>query len=181
MQEKPEEDVTALNNEVTETDNANASNEIVEPEVENTQSTEVPEGTEEQPTEPATEVEPVAQNTVVEETFSEAQILEKFDNICESIEELVIMAKEGHEHRNEVILKALDSGVHSMGNAFKKDIFTKTFSNMATKDIEEMGKAWEEEADSKFAKDKVSKQEFSNDNEVVELRVDMKQFKTGIY
>ena len=181
MQEKPEEDVTALNNEVTETDNANASNEVVEPEVENTQSTEVPEGTEEQPTEPTTEVEPVAQDTVVEETFSEAQILEKFDNICESIEELVIMAKEGHEHRNEVILKALDSGVHSMGNAFKKDIFTKTFSNMATKDIEEMGKAWEEEADSKFAKDKVSKQEFSNDNEVVELRVDMKQFKTGIY
>ena len=108
-------------------------------------------------------------------------ILERFGNICNNVDELVEMAKEGFEHRNEVISKALDSGVHSMGNSFNKDIFTKTFSNMSTKDIELMGKTWEEQAKAQFEKPKVSKQDFSNKEKEELKRVPMSQFKTGIY
>ena len=117
-----------------------------------------------------------------EEMSVEKAILERFGNICESVDELVEMAQEGLDHRNEVISNALDSGVHSMGNSFNKDIFAKTFSNMNTKDIEQMGKAWEEEAKAKFEKPKVSKQDFSNVEPKEEYkRVELKQFKTGIY
>ena len=118
-----------------------------------------------------------------EETLSiEEAILEKFDNICGTVEELVQMAKEGLENRNAVIAQALESGVHSMGNAFDKNIFAKTFSNMQTKDIAQMGKAWEEQAESKFSKEKVSKQEVSSKEENQEFkRIGLTQFKTGIY
>lgn len=118
-----------------------------------------------------------------EETLSvEEEILAKFDNICDTVEELVQMAKEGIENRNAVIAQALESGVHSMGNAFDKNIFAKTFSNMQTKDIAEMGKAWEEQAQSKFSKQKVSKQEVSSKEEKEEFkRIGLQQFKTGNY
>jgi len=118
-----------------------------------------------------------------EETLSvEEAILEKFDNICGTVEELVQMAKEGLENRNAVIAQALESGVHSMGNAFDKNIFAKTFSNMQTKDIAEMGKAWEEQAQSKFSKEKVSRQDVSKKEETNELkRIGLEQFKTGNY
>ena len=121
--------------------------------------------------------------TPAEETLSvEEEILAKFDNICDTVEELVQMAKEGLENRNAVIAQALESGVHSMGNAFDKNIFAKTFSNMQTKDIAEMGKAWEEQAQSKFSKEKVSKQEVSSKEEKEEFkRIGLQQFKTGIY
>lgn len=135
-----------------------------EPEVEQTPE---PEGT-----------EPEAEQTMsVEET-----ILEKFGNICETVEELVQMAKEGLENRNAVIAQALESGVHSMGNAFDKEIFAKTFSNMQTKDIEQMGKTWEEQAQGKFSKEKISKQDIVNEKENNEFkRIGLTQFKTGIY
>lgn len=115
-----------------------------------------------------------------EAMFTEKEILEKFDNISDNVEELVALAKEGLENRKAVIASALDSGVHSMGNAFNKEIFEKTFSNMSTKDIEAMGKAWEDQASAKFEKEKVSKQDFSNTNEV-EITIDRKQFKTANY
>ena len=92
------------------------------------------------------------------------------------------MAKEGLDNRKAVIAQALESGVHSMGNAFNKDIFAKTFSNMQTKDIEQMGKTWEEQAQAQFSNEKVSKQEFENKEAHTEFkRVSMKQFKTDIY
>ena len=140
--------------------------------------------------EAATEVEGTTENneTATQETTQETtemsveqEILERFENICNSVDELVEMAKEGLKHRNEVISKALDSGVHSMGNSFNKDIFTKTFSNMSTKDIELMGKTWEEQAKAQFEKPKVSKQDFSNKETEEFKRVPMSQFKTGIY
>ena len=115
-----------------------------------------------------------------ETLYNEAEVLGMFGNIADSVEELVSLAKEGLENRKSVIANALESGVHSMGNAFSKEIFEKTFSNMSTKDIEEMGKAWEEQASAKFEKEKVSKQDFSNEEEV-KMRVELKQFKTTNY
>jgi len=84
-------------------------------------------------TQSAEETTPEAVPEVVpapaEETLSvEEEILAKFDNICDTVEELVQMAKEGLENRKAVIAQALESGVHSMGNAFDKNIFAKTFS-----------------------------------------------------
>ena len=51
---------------------------------------------------------------------------------------------------------------------------------MSTKDIEKMGKAWEEQASAKFEKEKVSKQDFSNKEESG-MRIELKQFKTTNY
>ena len=132
--------------------------------------------------ETGTDTEAKPETSENEEMSVEKAILEKFDNICDTVDELVQMAKEGLENRNSVIAKALDSGVHSMGNAFDKNIFTKTFSNMKTKDIEQMGKVWEEQADNKFSKTKVSKQEFANQEQNDEFkRVGLEQFKTSNY
>ena len=138
-------------------------------------------------TQSAEETTPEAVPEVVpapaEETLSvEEEILAKFDNICDTVEELVQMAKEGLENRKVVIAQALESGVHSMGNAFDKNIFAKTFSNMQTKDIAEMGRVWEEQAQSQFSKEKVSKQEVLSKEENQEFkRIGLTQFKTGIY
>lgn len=132
--------------------------------------------------ETGTDTEAKPETSENEEMSVEKAILEKFDNICDTVDELVQMAKEGLENRNSVIAKALDSGVHSMGNAFDKNIFTKTFSNMKTKDIEQMGKVWEEQADNKFSKTKISKQEFANQEKNDEFkRVGLEQFKTSNY
>lgn len=132
--------------------------------------------------ETGTDTEAKPETSGNEEMSVEKAILEKFDNICDTVDELVQMAKEGLENRNSVIAKALDSGVHSMGNAFDKNIFTKTFSNMKTKDIEQMGKVWEEQADNKFSKTKISKQEFANQEKNDEFkRVGLEQFKTSNY
>ncbi len=132
-------------------------------------------------TEPTTQSnEPETEPQETETLYKESEILEKFDNIG-SLEELITLAKEGLEHRNLVIESALESGVHSMGNAFNKEVFTKTFANMSTKDIEQMKKTWEEQANAQFVKDKVSQQDFSNENSEEIRRVDMKQFKTSNY
>lgn len=185
MDEKPEnanaansENEEVVNNE-TEVENAQETEteNVVETTPEET-SDATPEVTQEVETE---EVETTEATETQEAMFTEAGILEKFGNICGSIDELVVMAKEGLEHRNEVISEALDSGVHSMGNSFNKEIFAKTFSNMETKDIQEMGKAWEAEANNKFVKEKVSKQEFSKEEDSEIARVDLKKFKTGLY
>ena len=183
MDEKPEnanaansENEEVVNNE-TEVENAQETENVVETTPEETSDT-TPEVVQEVETE---EVETTEATETQEAMFTEAGILEKFGNICGSIDELVVMAKEGLEHRNEVISEALDSGVHSMGNSFNKEIFAKTFSNMETKDIQEMGKAWEAEANNKFVKEKVSKQEFSKEEDSEIARVDLKKFKTGLY
>ena len=177
------EEVNELENQVEET-NEETTTPAPEAEVETTPEV-APEETPEAEVEPeqTPEPEPEATETEAEETLSvEKAILEKFGNICETVEELVQMAKEGLENRNAVISQALESGVHSMGNAFDKEIFAKTFSNMQTKDIEQMGKTWEEQAQGKFSKEKVSKQEVSDKTENNELRrIGLTQFKTGIY
>ena len=179
------EEVNELENQDVET-NEETPTPAPEAEVEATPEV-TPEETPEAEAEAEPEVEqtpePEATESETEETLSiEKAILEKFGNICETVEELVQMAKEGLENRNAVISQALESGVHSMGNAFDKEIFAKTFSNMQTKDIEQMGKTWEEQAQGKFSKEKISKQEVSDKTENNELRrIGLEQFKTGIY
>ena len=117
-----------------------------------------------------------------ESLYTSKDILEKFGNICDSVDGLIELAKEGFENRKEVISEALNSGVHSMGNAFDKDIFAKTFSNMKTKDIKQMGKVWEEQAQAQFGNEKVSKADFkqTEDNEEM-TRIGLEQFKTSNY
>lgn len=117
-----------------------------------------------------------------ETLYTSKDVLEKFGNICDSVDELVELAREGLENRQEVISEALDSGVHSMGNAFNKDIFTKTFSNMKTKDIKVMGKVWEEQAKAQFGNEKVSKVNIEKTEDTEEMsRIGLEQFKTGNY
>jgi hypothetical protein len=177
-----EEEVTELENENvgteevenTETEQTETENEVTETEGSNeeTETEEAEEGTE--------ETEEQEEEETEETLYTSKDILNKFGNICDSVEQLVELAKEGLEIRNEVISEALESGVHSMGNAFNKDIFTKTFSNMKTKDIKEMAQVWEQQAKDMFVKGKVSKQEFAKDKEEG-IKVNLKQFKTGIY
>lgn len=129
-----------------------------------------------------TETEENEAEATGESLYTSKDILEKFGNICDSVEELVELAKEGFENRQEVISEALESGVHSMGNAFNKDIFTKTFSNMKTKDIKEMGKVWEEQAKAQFGNEKVSKADFKQTEDKEEMtRIGLGQFKTSNY
>lgn len=180
---KENEGVTELENNVTDTNTSidNEGNVAEETPVIETVTETV---TEQQATEPADEgsaTEPTESEPVAENLYTEKDILNKFDNICNSVDELVKMAKEGLANRNMVIEKALSSGVHSMGNAFNKEVFVKTFANMETNDIEEMGKTWETQAEKEFSKVKVSKQEFSknDDNEI--KRMNLKQFKTDNY
>lgn len=133
-----------------------------------------------------------AQSTEVEETsaeeanqeimYSEKEVLEKFDNISDNLDSLIQLAKEGLENRNEVIKQALESGVHSLGNAFNKDVFIKTFSSMQTKEIKEMGEVWEASASAQFSKEKVSRTDkFENQSQVDDSLVDYNQFKTTNY
>lgn len=190
METKPEADSTKLENEAEETEpkteNAAEKSHEESSETNNEERHEEEAHEEEENHEEESnseETSEAAEST--EEAQSESMsvdkaILERFGNICETVEELVEMAKEGLDHRNEIISEALDSGVHSMGNSFNKEIFTKTFSNMKTKDIEEMGKAWEAEANAKFVKEKVSKQDFTENKEDFS-RIPLKQFKTDKY
>lgn len=178
--------VTIQENNVTE---ANTS---IEDGGNNAEATPVTEPTTEptEPTEPVATTEPAGEGVTTQATegepkmenlYTEADILNKFDNICNSIDELVKMAKEGFANRNAVIEKALTSGVHSMGNAFNKEVFTKTFANMETDDIQEMGKTWEAQAEKEFSKVKVSKQEFSKKENNEIKRMDLGLFKTDNY
>lgn len=157
---------------VEETETNNEEVEETETETETAETTE----------ETTTEAEGNEEEGTGEALYTSKDILEKFGNICNSVDELVELAKEGLENRNEVISEALNSGVHSMGNAFNKDIFTKTFSNMKTKDIQEMGKVWEEQAKAQFGNEKVSKADFkqTEDNEEM-TRIGLEQFKTSNY
>lgn len=175
--------VTIQENNVTE---ANTS---IEDGGNNAEATPVTEPTTE-PTEPVATTEPAGEGVTtqaiegepkMENLYTEADILNKFDNICNSIDELVKMAKEGFANRNAVIEKALTSGVHSMGNAFNKEVFTKTFANMETDDIQEMGKTWEAQAEKEFSKVKVSKQELSKKENNEIKRMDLGLFKTDNY
>jgi hypothetical protein len=176
MEENQENEVTELETEVTETNASEVNEETVvenpaENPAENNETVETQD----------VEVENTqTQEVEAEEVDADAEILARFGNICENVEDLVQLAKEGLEHRNEVISSVLNSGVRSMGNSFNKDVFAKTFSNMQTKDIEQMGKVWEEQVNNNFSKEKVSKQEFSNKEESP-IKIDKKQFKTSNY
>ena len=114
-----------------------------------------------------------------ENLYTETDIISKFGNIADSLEGLVQLAKEGLEIRNEVIQSALESGVHSMGNAFNKEVFTKTFSSMSVKDIKEMAEVWEKQADIKFSSTKISKYNIKTNDE--EESIDYSNFKTSNY
>ena len=52
---------------------------------------------------------------------------------------------------------------------------------MATKDIKEMGKTWEEQASNKFSSEKVSKVEYKKENDEEYEKIDYSKFKTGNY
>lgn len=176
------EEVEELNNVETEetTENVENSTENSTENVENTENN--VENNVENNAENAETTGEITVEATGEALYTEKDILEKFDNISDNMESLITLAKEGLNHRNNVISKALESGVHSMGNAFKKDVFEKTFSNLDTDAIEEMGKTWEVEANAKFNKSKVSKQDFSKkEKQNSSIRLDMKQFKTGNY
>lgn len=169
--ETVEETVETLSDEnIEENTNNNEEAEVTETYTETTETTE-DDKTEESETE-----------TANESLYTSKDVLEKFGNICDSVDELVELAREGLENREEVISEALDSGVHSMGNAFNKDIFTKTFSNMKTKDIKAMGKVWEEQAKAQFGNEKVSKVNIEKTEDTEEMsRIGLEQFKTGNY
>lgn len=177
IEEMENENVEELENQTVQATEATETTEAVETTetVESTESTEV------------SNAESVEATEVVEEEsinsenlYTEKDLLERFDNISDNIDDLVQLAKEGLENRNETIKEALNSGVRAMGNAFNKDIFAKTFSNMQTKDIKEMANTWENQVKTQFSSQKVSKQTFS-ENEENAIKVDMKQFKTGNY
>lgn len=166
VEELENQETEAQTTEIVETETTQVEGASTEENVDNTESVET------------TQVENEGINQ--ENLYTEKDLLEKFDNISDNIDDLVQLAKEGLENRNETIKEALNSGVHAMGNAFNKDIFAKTFSNMQTKDIKEMAETWENQAKAQFSTTKVSKQTFSENEENV-LKVDMKQFKTGNY
>ena len=176
-----EEEVTELENEVEET--------TVAEDVEETNNEEVVEEVVEEVSETAeteeetTETEETTNNSEEETLSVDKAILERFDNIGSTVEEIIELAKEGFANRQSVIKQAVESGVHFMGNAFNKDVFAKTFSNMKTADIEEMGKAWEEQAKSLYVKPKVSKQNSNKTNtkEQEFKRIGLSQFKTDNY
>ena len=170
-------EVETQNNEVDEA--TDVATETTEPEV--AQATETVDVDTEN-TQSVDEVDNSVDNSeTTEAMYSEKAILEKFDNIADSVETLVKLAKEGLENRKEVIKQSLESGVHSMGNSFNKDIFEKTFSNMETKDIQEMGKAWEAQAKAQFSDKKISKVEVQSNASDEEVRADFKQFRTSNY
>lgn len=121
------------------------------------------------------------QSNEVENKMSVEDVLNKFGNISTNLDELIVLAKEGFENRQNVISESLKSGIHAMGNAFNKEIFEKTFSNMQTKDIKEMGETWEKQANEMFKKEKVSKQDFSKDTNEATIKVDYNEYKTSNY
>lgn len=186
MEKGGKEDMEDDKAETTELENENVETveEVVETTEENVEENTLNnEETETTETETTTDDTEEHEGEATGETlYTSKDILEKFDNICDSVEELVELAKEGFENRQEVISEALDSGVHAMGNAFNKDIFTKTFSNMKTNDIKEMGKVWEEQAKAQFGNEKVSKVNVEQTEDTEEMsRIGLGQFKTGNY
>lgn len=124
--------------------------------------------------------ESAEENSNTEQMYSEKDILEKFDNICDNIEDLVKMAKEGFSNRKDVIENALNSGVHLLGNSFNKEIYVKTFSGMETKDIKELGETWEKDAKNQFSTTRVSKDKVDNENND-DIKINYNQFKTSNY
>lgn len=129
---------------------------------------------------PEAENPEVSEQSTKETMYNENSILEKFGNIANNIDELVQLAQEGLENRNEVISQALENGVHSMGNAFNKEVFAKTFSNMKTKEIKEISETWQKQADMQFSKERISKDVLTNKVEDIE-NVNYSKLKTGNY
>ena len=122
----------------------------------------------------------VETNENTETMYSEKELLEKFSDVAPDLESLIALAKEGLSYRNEIIEQALTSGVRSLGNAFNKEAFAKTFSNMTTKDIKEMGEAWEVQVGEKFSTDLVSKQNLPKEDKQTQstVQVDLSTYRT---
>lgn len=122
----------------------------------------------------------VETNENTETMYSEKELLEKFSDVAPDLESLIALAKEGLAYRNEIIEQALTSGVRSLGNAFNKEAFAKTFSNMTTKDIKEMGEAWEVQVGEKFSTDLVSKQNLPKEDKQTQstVQVDLSTYRT---
>lgn len=148
---------------------------------ENSDVEETPEENEENSDEENSEENSDEEASNEENLYTEADIISKFGNIADSFESLIQLAKEGLENRNQVIEQALNSGVHSMGNAFNKEVFTKTFSSMSTKDIKEMAEVWEKQANMQFSDKKISKYNVKNNEEDVKEISDYSKFKTANY
>lgn len=166
------ENVDNVDNSV-ETSMSNNGTENLE-NVDNTENTEI-ENTETENTENT-------ESTENAETFSETQILEKSGNICESLDELISLAKEGLENRNEIISNALNSGIRSMGNAFNKEAFSNTFKIMKTSEIKKMAEAWETQVSEKFSTTKVSKNNIEDTNKFeTDIKINLNDFKTANY
>lgn len=121
-------------------------------------------------------------STETQETvYSVKQLLDTFGNIGNSLEELVTLAKEGKMAKDTAIAEALNSGVRAMGNGFNKEIFSKTFSNMNVKDINEMKEAWEKQVQTQFSSEKISQQKFDDTLQDEIEKEYLKQCKTDNY
>ena len=186
LEEVTETEETTENEEevVEETVEEEKENEEAGESTEETTEDEEKENVEEDPEEPEEEKpEENPSEDTENNLYTESDIISKFGNIADSFEGLIQLAKEGLEYKNETIKQALDSGVHSMGNAFNKEVFAKTFSSMSTKDIKEMAEVWEEQAKNQFSDKKVSKQsnvkDTINKDEIV--ITDYSKYKTGNY
>lgn len=182
---KAMEENEVLNNEVEETTEVETTevetqdNEVVE--------TEKVETTEVQSTE-TTEVDAteIIENTPSAETqssisFNKSELSEIFGESEVSKDMLLRLVKDGKMYRDNVINEALKSGVRSLGNAFKKESFERTFNLMETEDIKAMGDAWEKEVSEKFSTKRVSEDKNPADSFENSSEVDYSIFKTSTY
>ena len=115
-------------------------------------------------------------------SFEQSELSEIFGEAEVDKEMLLRLVKDGKMYRDNVISEALNSGVRSLGNAFNKDSFEKTFKLMATEDIKAMGESWEKDVSEKFSSQRVSKDKVPNKNSVENSsEVDYSYLKTSTY
>lgn len=175
MDEAEKQETEVVETETVETQAVNAEETPVVEETAETVETQANENVEETVETPAKEEEKM---------YSEKELLEKFSDVAPDLEALIVLAKEGLAHRNEVIEEALTKGVRSMGNAFNKEAFNKTFSNMTTKDIKDIGDVWEKQVNEKFSTElisDVSKTVKNTEKQIYANKVDLSNYKTLPY
>lgn len=112
------------------------------------------------------------ENSELSEIFGEAEI---------NKEMLLRLVKDGKMYRENVIEEALKSGVRSLGNAFNKESFEKTFNLMSTEDIKAMGSAWEKDVSDKFSSVRVSQDKKPEHSMGNSSEVDYSYLKTSTY
>lgn len=165
---------------------------VAETEVQATEvpETETPEASEVQDSQPTAEAEVVETEAPVETPSAETQSSISFENSelseifgeAEVDKEMLLrLVKDGKMYRENVISEALKSGVRSLGNAFNKDSFEKTFNLMATEDIKAMGTAWEKDVSDKFSSVRVSQDKAPEHSEKNSSEVDYSYLKTSTY